>query len=33
MTADRGKFAGRNSQRHRNANVALTSASPPDNDI
>ena len=32
-TADRGKFAGRNSQRHRNANVALTSASPPDNDI
>ena len=33
MTADRGKFAGCNSQRHRNANVALTSASPPDNDI
>ena len=27
MTADRGMFVGRNAQRHRNLNVALTSAS------
>lgn len=33
MTTDRGKFAGRNSRRCRISNVALTSASPPNNDI
>ena len=33
MTADRGKFASRNSQHHHNSNVALTSTSPLNNDV